>query len=53
MSADGEVIIYLKRRWDGKFIVSTLGTGGDDGDNIKPWISNLGYSPEAAVTTEA
>ena len=24
MSADGEVIIYLKRRWDGKFIVSTL-----------------------------
>ena len=52
MSADGEVIIYLKRRWDGKFIVSTLGTGGDDGDNIKPWISNLGYSPEAAVVTE-
>lgn len=53
MSADGEVIIYLKRRWDGKFIVSTLGTGGDDGDNIKPWISNLGYSTEAAVATEA
>ena len=48
MSPDGEVIIYLKRRWDGKFIVSTLGTGGDDGDNIKPWISNLGYSPHAA-----
>jgi len=46
MSEDGEVIIYLKRRWDGKFIVSTLGTGGDDGDNIKPWISNIGHAPE-------
>ena len=48
MADDGEVIIYLKRRpSDGKFILSTLGTGGE-ADNTNVWISNIGHAPEAA-----
>ena len=47
MADDGEVIIYLKRRpSDGKFVVSTLGTGGES-DNTNVWISNIGHAPEA------
>ena len=46
MAPDDEVIVYLKRRSDGKFIVSTLGTGGDDGDATNLWISNIGHAPE-------
>jgi len=49
MSPDGEVIVYLKRRWDGKFIVSTLGTGGEDGDPTNVWISNIGHAPMPAA----
>jgi hypothetical protein len=49
MADDGEVIIYLKRRpSDGKFVVSTLGTGGES-DNTNVWISNIGHAPEAAA----
>jgi hypothetical protein len=49
MADDGEVIIYLKRRpSDGKFVVSTLGTGGES-DSTNVWISNIGHAPEAAV----
>ena len=49
MHDDGEVIIYLKRRpSDGKFVVSTLGTGGES-DNTNVWISNIGHAPEAAA----
>ena len=49
MPDDGEVIIYLKRRpSDGKFVVSTLGTGGE-ADNANVWISNIGHAPYAAA----
>lgn len=49
MADDGEVIIYLKRRpSDGKFVVSTLGTGGES-DNTNVWISNIGHAPEATA----
>ena len=49
MADDGEVIIYLKRRpSDGKFVVSTLGTGGES-DNTNVWISNIGHAPEAVA----
>ena len=49
MPDDGEVIIYLKRRpSDGKFVVSTLGTGGES-DNANVWISNIGHAPEAVA----
>ena len=54
MAPDDEVIVYLKRRPDGKFIVSTLGTGGDDGDATNLWISNIGHTtePPAGEKTE-
>jgi hypothetical protein len=58
ISPDGEVIVYLKRRWDGKFIVSTLGTGGDDGDQTNIWLANIGHGAEtpaegSEATTDA
>jgi len=48
MPDNGEVLVYLKRRADGKFIVSTLGTGGDDGDQTNLWIKNIGSGPASS-----